>query len=266
MMLGVVAPFVAVVANRGRTGSGFPGLPGLPGLKGLTGVNSFKFENKRAGQVSAEADESKMFTVSGPAKLDVDEVSGNITVTGGAGSEVVVACHKMAWGDKEADAKAELEKMKVVVTQKGATITARVELPKTPNVHIQGNVHFTVTVPTETAVIAHTEYGDVVHTGTTGDAHLKSSSGKIKVKDVKGELQLHSDYGAITAEEIVATTMKAHSSSGSVTATNVRAKGNVSLTSDYGAVEYSSGEAEARSESTRLNSSHIQKSRMPSSA
>jgi len=102
---------------------------------GIVAVSWFGIARQQAGgvswrlfsadTVSAEADEEQRFVVSGPAVLSVENLAGDIIVTGGEGSEIVVKAHKTGWGSDQADAQAALAALKVNITQDGSTVTVR---------------------------------------------------------------------------------------------------------------------------------------------
>src|SRR5690348_15178754 len=79
--------------------------------------------------VSAASDDTQTLAVSGPATLQLDNSAGNVTVTGGPGSDVVITMHKTAWGATQTEAEAALADLKVTITQTGDTINVHVEQP-----------------------------------------------------------------------------------------------------------------------------------------
>jgi DUF4097 and DUF4098 domain-containing protein YvlB len=203
---------------------------------------------------SAQADEDQAFTISGPAELDIASLAGNVTVTGGAGSQVEVHAHKTGWGADQAGAEAALAALKVVMTQSGDSITIKVEQPddfQWGDLH-GGSVDFTIEVPTATSVRAHTRFGTVELTATTGAVDLTSSSGDVTARNVDGSVELRSDFGAVTLEQATATTVDARTSSGRASLTDVAATGAVVVDTDFGSVSYIGGRAaslEARTDS-----------------
>jgi DUF4097 and DUF4098 domain-containing protein YvlB len=221
----------------------------------------------RINNISAEADEEQRFTVSGAAALDVDNAAGDITVTGGEGSEIVVTAHKTAWANSEAEAQADLETLKVDITQTGNTIKVKVVKPQTLTIAGAGRsdtVDFTISVPEETSVSVHTGYGEVSLSGTTGDANLYSSYGNLTISGLQGGLNaetnsgvieasivnagqaaitLSSDYGNVSLENSSAGDVSARSSSGSITLKDVQAINNMSAKSGYGKIQGASASA-----------------------
>ena len=216
---------------------------------------AFSFDN-----VSAEATEEQRFTVSAPARLEVDNDGGNVTITAADTDEIVVTLRKTAWGANDQEAKDELAAVRVIVTQRGDTVTVRYERPS--QVVIVGAVRSStvdvdVTVPARTAATVRANFGKVSVSGLTGDADLYSDFGDITVLDLTGALiagtnsgtvtakriqagespiELRSDFGRVVLEDATAKTIDLHSNSGRLELTNVTASGDVIAETDFGPV------------------------------
>jgi DUF4097 and DUF4098 domain-containing protein YvlB len=181
-------------------------------------------------RVSAEADEAQTLAVSGPATLKLDNAAGTVTLTGGAGHEVVISAHKTAYGADQAQAEAALAQLKVSVTQTGDTITVQVLMPAA--VALIGSkrvdtVDFTIAVPAGTALDVRTDYGAV------------------EASDVAGRtLDLHSSFGDVTLERATADSVDAGTSSGAVRLRQVQVTGTVTLDTSFGQVRFEDGAAE----------------------
>jgi DUF4097 and DUF4098 domain-containing protein YvlB len=212
---------------------------------------------------SAETTEAQTFSVSGAAFVDADTPFGNVTITGGTGSQVSVTAQKTTYGDSQSQADANLQNLKVSMTQDGSRVTLRVEDPLA-DARIQlgqaSQVDFTVQVPTETTVSVHTRSGDVSLSGTQGKADLFSDFGTVEVHDVKGGVALHSSSGQVTAsgiqllpsgfgdlslysefgevslQDVSLEHVVAHSGSGSVSASNVASTHEIDLSTSYGGI------------------------------
>ncbi len=241
----------------GIVGALWVGAAGLGG--GRIRLGDFRQEN-----FSATADEEERFTVDGPAVLEVNKgdqsVFGDVTVTGGPGDAIVVTAHKTAWGADQASADAALATLKVVVTQKGNTVTVRVDRPEEV-ISVSGNqtdrVDFTITVPTETSVDAATGFGDVSLIGVSGDVHLKADFGQITVKKVRGgDVSVRSDFGELSLEDIEAEDVDVNTNSGQISLTEVEATGKVELASNFGEVKFEDGKAKTLS--ARTNSGDVE--------
>jgi DUF4097 and DUF4098 domain-containing protein YvlB len=217
------------------------------GSIGLLRRDGLRFVAFDDANVSAETTEEQRFSVSGPASLNLGNVVGDVQVTGGAGSEIIVTAHKTAWGTDDADAQAALANLRVTITQTGNIVSVQVERPETYSFKgevIEGVVSFVVQVPADTAVDAATGYGNVNASGLTGGAVLTSGSGQVTASGLAGEVELHSDYGDVTLERAEPDGVTAFSSSGRVSLEEVDADGAVELTSGYGNVSFEGGTAQ----------------------
>lgn len=219
------------------------------GSVGRIQLNGWRWGGFQLYTVSAEADEEQEFTLkNSPATLNVINSNGKIIVTGGTGDTVNIQAHKIAWGADQAAAEAALTTLKVKATQKGNVITIQVEQPPEVKVVDRGpsdSVELTIQVPSETAVTAHTLFGEVTLSGTDGDADLQSNAGAIHATDVNsGTLSLHSKFGEITIERSAGESVEVDTSSGGVRLTDVSAEGEVNLNSNFGDIQYETGEAD----------------------
>jgi DUF4097 and DUF4098 domain-containing protein YvlB len=205
-----------------------------------------RFELVADDRVSAEAVEEQRFSVTGPATLNLDNLVGSVTITGSAGSEIVVVAHKTAWGRDQAQAEAALAAITVGLAQTGDRLTITVSEPEPVSLvgdQRRGSVDFTLLVPTATAVTASTGFGEVTLTGVTGAVDLHTGSGEIMASDLAGDVSLRSGFGALTLKQSTAGTVSLDSGSGDVSLRQVQAAGAVSLRSDFGRISFSAGSA-----------------------
>lgn len=206
-------------------------LSALPIVEGVVS-GDLQWRVPGADEVAAEAVQEQRFDVQGRAKLNVENnhgaVSVAVSVTGGPGNQIVITAHKRVWAPNQTEAQSELDGLKVVATQDGATITVRVEQkPVVIGGSRADEVELAISVPTETAVTAFTSFGAVRLAGTRGQADLRTGIGGIEVKDVTGALKADSGNGAINIQRVQAE------------------GGEVALTSRSGRIDYHSGRAES---------------------
>ena len=228
------------------------------------GINWVFFQRNN---VSAESDEVQRLTVNGAANLSVDNIAGDISVIAGEGSEIVITAHKTTWGTTEADAQANLDALKVNITQDGDMVNVKVEQPETIVIAGSGrssSVDFTITVPHETAVTLSTDSGVVTLSGTKGNADVSSQYGDITVNNLEAgltvdtssgnldvhnvvagnaPLTLHSDYGDITLMNASGGEIKVDASSGALSLNDIQARAGLNLSSGYGQIDLRTGNA-----------------------
>lgn len=224
-----------------------------------TGMTRFSTMRIRLGEfvretVKATADEEQRLTVGGPATVEVNREGnlpaiGDVTIVAGSDGEVVVSAHKTAWGVDPPSAQTALEALKVVVDQRGDTISVWVDRPEEVLAFGRSQpdtVDFTISVPAETTVMAASDLGDLSLSGTRGGVDLDTDFGEVSVQGVTADgLEVHSDFGAMTLETIQAHNVTAGSNAGAIILRNVDAAGAVDLNTDFGQVTFEGGSAES---------------------
>jgi len=163
---------------------------------GRTAFEGVRFFYRADTHVEETVEET--FVVDSPAVLDLENVIGDVTVTGGTGDEMQVIARLSLWGADEEDARHQVE---VQMTQEGNQIVIRVVRPE----HIyafastrNSRVDFEVRVPSETSMRLVTFSGDLTVSTVTGTVELKTSFGAIRAEDVSGAVSARSSSGDIT--------------------------------------------------------------------
>jgi len=109
--------------------------------------------------------------------LDLQNVAGDISVTGGGGDDVRIEAVKRVRHPNEAEAKALLSEIEIEVADRGGRVEVRTEYPRRRN--WSGGVDFTLSVPRDASV------------------SLRSVSGRVKVTNINGELRAETVSGDI---------------------------------------------------------------------
>jgi len=212
--------------------------------------------------VSVTAEESKTLNVEdGPVNLIVYNGAGDVSVVGGDGDTVEIEVVKTGNAPTQARAEQDLDNIHYDISQNGNTITLTYELDKIRTDHVD-TVDFTITVPVETSVEAETSLGEVNVSSINGDTTLtndfgninveniigalsaNSQSGKLEVHSVKAgsqDIDIHSGFGQVTAEQLSGKNISITSSSGTIELNNIRATGDLVTSSDFGNVSYENG-------------------------
>jgi len=237
-----------------------------PSLSRLS-TSGMRLRVLQVDRYSAEADQEWSFKVDSPATLAVDSRGGDITITGGEGTEIKVSAHKTAWDSSQARADAALAEMPLEVKQEGNKVTVSYNPPS--EVLVVGEsrrdtVDFTISVPATTAISASTDAGDIALNGVQGEADLTNQFGNITASDIEGSLQaitnsgdvraqrirsdqeaikLQTQFGDISLEQAAAGTVDARTNSGNLTLTAVEAVQAVTLHSQFGDIQFTGGRA-----------------------
>lgn len=231
-------------------------------------ANGFQTNNPfDRNNISSVLEENKTLKVATekPLTLKVADAAGDVTVTGGDVKSVVVKVIKTAYDSTQARADKEVKTIEYTIEQVGDTITLKYEIPDSMNFNNNVNtVDFIVTVPTETSVSVDTSFGSVTVQDVQGAVNLTNDFGDVTAKNIAGEFTVQSnggdinieavdageknievgtEFGSITLEQIKANDINAKSNSGVVTFTNVRAAGDAYINTDFGNTTYDNGSA-----------------------
>ena len=187
--------------------------------------------------------------------LDLQNVAGDISVTGGGGDDVRIEAVKRVRHPNEAEAKALLSEIEIEVADRGGRVEVRTEYPRRRN--WSGGVDFTLSVPRDASVSLRSVSGTVKVTNINGELRAETVSGdiitmtakKLRVaKTVSGdveiseseadELSLGSVSGDVIVNRLKGNGFDAQSVSGDLRLTDVEID-HASIRSVSGDVDYS---------------------------
>lgn len=156
------------------------------------------------GRVEAASDVQETFDLGPGGRLILDIDVGDVRIEGSDGSEVVVEGRIEARGRTEADAQANLDRVRLDMRRDGRTVrvTADVDQPAGGWGGSSPRVTLRVRVPRPTALDLTTDVGGVRVEATEGDVAVVSDVGDIVLVDARVEEQMtiETDVGAITME------------------------------------------------------------------
>jgi DUF4097 and DUF4098 domain-containing protein YvlB len=248
----------------------------------VRGGNFFKEGN----QPFATLEESKTVKIDAesPVTLKVIDDAGSVTIVGADVKTIEVKVVKIAHARTQAQAEEEVKTIKYDIDQAGNAITLKYELPKT-TVFDQNfkTVDFVVTVPNETTVNINNNLGDVSVTSIKGSTVIASDFGEVKVDTIEGalsvsnntgevtaasiqagseDIELNSDFGAITLKNASGNDITLDSNSGTITLREVRATGNINTKTDFGDTSVENGSANSLSVETNSGAVTLKKVRI----
>jgi hypothetical protein len=168
---------------------------------------------------------AKIVKIGAQGELDVQNMSGSITVTRGSGNDVTIEATKKAHGSSDEAAREMLQLVRVDVIERAGRVEVRTRYPNwdepgQQRVH-RRNVNVSVT------------YNITAPAGTRLRVH--SMSGGITVSDIAGELNLEAMSGGIKIER-AARVLTAKTMSGNVSMTDARSDGLIDTSSMSGTV------------------------------
>lgn len=155
-----------------------------------------RFQESRSGPESSDR-WSRTFKVGPSGSLNLSNVAGDITVTGGAGDEIHVEAVKRVRAHDAAEAKKQLEAVAIEAAERAGRVEITTSYPQKQNIQIE--VDYTVQVPAATTVSLRSVSGSLQLTGLKGEARLETVSGDVttansgqlaRVKSVSGDVSV----------------------------------------------------------------------------
>jgi DUF4097 and DUF4098 domain-containing protein YvlB len=155
--------------------------------------------------------------------FDLQNVSGDITVTGGGGNDVRIEAIKRVRHPNESQGRALLQAIEVRIEERNGNVEVRTDYPRRQN--WSGGVDFTVSLPREANVILRSVSGDMRVSNLSGELRAETISGDLiatsvqrirQAKTISGDLEItDSDgdevAGATVSGTVVARGLKARS-------------------------------------------------------
>jgi DUF4097 and DUF4098 domain-containing protein YvlB len=213
-------------------------------------------QGRRGGRGGTEYTESFSRTVrlGRTGAFNLQNVSGDIVITGGGGDDVRVEATKRVRQPSEAGAKSILSALQIRIEEGSGRVDVRTEYPGRRN--WSGGVDFQVTVPRDASVSVRSVSGDVRVTNVNGElradtvsgdviissarrvSHVKSVSGNLEISDAEAEeLRFESVSGDVVVNKVKANGLDVNAVSGDVRFTDVET-GRASLRAVTGDLEF----------------------------
>jgi DUF4097 and DUF4098 domain-containing protein YvlB len=155
--------------------------------------------------------------------LDLQNVAGDITVTGGGGDDVKIDAVKRVRHPNEAEGKALLSEIEIQVADRSGRVEVRTEYPRRRN--WSGGVDFTVSVPRDASVSLRSVSGNVKVTNVNGELRAETVSGDIITMTTKKLRWAKTVSGDVEVSEAEADELSVGSVSGDVTVNRLKGSG-----------------------------------------
>jgi DUF4097 and DUF4098 domain-containing protein YvlB len=147
--------------------------------------------------------------------FDLQNLSGDIIVTGGTGNEVRLEATKRVRHPNESEARALLEAIDVRIDERNGNVEVRTDYPRR---NWSGGVDFTVSLPRDANVILRSISGDIRVSNVNGDLRAETTSGDLTAtsvrrirlaKTISGDLEITDSDGDDVAAATVSGTVVA---------------------------------------------------------
>ncbi len=168
--------------------------------------------------------QTRTLKIGADGRLDLSNVSGDITVTAGGRDEATIEIVRRGRGATDADAKRQLELLTIEIIERAGRVEVRARY-KEGERRLNASADYTVTAPAGALVTVRSVSGDIRVTGIKGELDVETVSGDVTL-DAVGELgrakTVSGDIDVSGAQ--VDGTLEASSVSGNVIARSVKAR------------------------------------------
>jgi hypothetical protein len=170
--------------------------------------------------------QTRTLALGATGSLDLSNVSGDITVTAGPGTSVVVDVTRESRGRTEADAAQGLQDVQVAIDTQGDHATVETRYPK--NQHGQSpyrvSTIYHVTAPAGTRIKATSVSGNVSVSHVKGDLEVQVVSGDVTVSDAARLTNARTISGTVRLSDVTSdAALSVSAVSGNVTLERVKA-------------------------------------------
>lgn len=170
--------------------------------------------------------ETRRFNIGPSGQLDLETLSGDVTVRRGSGRELVVEIVRDSRGTSDATAKAGLDAFRAVSEERGGRVTIKTTYPsQRGRSEYSVSVNYLVSAPAGTRISARSLSGNVSVEGIDGEVSVDSKSGNLKITDVGRLMSATTLSGNVTLTNVGAEgLLEASTASGEILATGIKAR------------------------------------------
>jgi hypothetical protein len=245
-----VFALIALLAVGGGVALAQPSKPPRPPKVSVGDRDNARFEEV----------ERQTLRVPNVTQLDLSNISGDIVINAGSGSEAVVEVVKRGFGETQQEAREQLSYLDVRlhVSEGGrGEVRANYTFPDRKRHRFRSSADYTVTAPAGTAIFAKSISGSIRASRMTGELSVESVSGEIRLEsparvstaksvsgdvlvsgaNLDGTLVASSVSGTVRLEALKARRIEASSVSGNIVLSNTTCE-RASGETVSGSVEY----------------------------
>lgn len=170
--------------------------------------------------------ETRRFNIGANGQLDLETLSGDVTIRRGSSRELVVEVVREARGATDAAVKTGLAEVRAVSEERGGRVTIKAVYPsQRGRSQYSVSVNYIVSAPAGTSISTRSLSGDVTVEGIDGELSINSTSGDVKVISVTQLAKVSTVSGDITLTNVTAQgLLEASTMSGEILATNIKAR------------------------------------------
>lgn len=148
-------------------------------------------------------------------RLELENLSGDVDITGGGGEDVKIVATKVTHAANEAAGRQALRDADIQVIDRPGLVTIKAE--PTRGRSGMPNVNYVISVPSGTSIGIETLSGDVRVKNVDGEVRLESLSGDVTVTDTKSRtIDIESVSGGVHLAQVESERVRVNSISGDI--------------------------------------------------
>jgi DUF4097 and DUF4098 domain-containing protein YvlB len=164
---------------------------------------------------------SKTLRLGKTGTFDLQNLSGDIVVTGGGGNDVRVEATKRVRHPNESEGRALLQSIEVRIEERNGNVEVRTNYPRR---NWSGGVNYTVAVPRDANVVLRSVSGDIRVTTINGELRVESISGDVVATSVRRIRQAKTISGDLEIVESDGDEVTGSTTSGTIIARGIKAR------------------------------------------
>jgi DUF4097 and DUF4098 domain-containing protein YvlB len=164
---------------------------------------------------------SKTLRLGKNGTFDLQNLSGDIVVTGGGGNDVRIEATKRVRHPNESEARALLQSIEVRIEERNGNVEVRTNYPRR---NWSGGVDYTVTVPRDANVVLRSASGDIRVNTLNGELRVETFSGNIVATSVRRIRQANTMSGDVEIVDSDGDEVAGRTMSGTVVARGIKAR------------------------------------------
>jgi DUF4097 and DUF4098 domain-containing protein YvlB len=153
--------------------------------------------------------------------FDLQNLSGDIVVSGGAGSDVRIEAVKRVRHPNPSEARALLQAIEVRIDERNGNVEVRTDYPRR---NWSGGVDYTVTLPRDANVVLRSISGDIRVSSINGELRAETTSGDLSASAVRRIRQAKTISGDVEIIDSDGDEVTGGSVSGTLVARNVKVR------------------------------------------
>lgn len=188
--------------------------------------NAAGWDQSQRYKASQTDRETRRFTIGATGQLDLETLSGDVTIRRGSARDLVVEIIREARGTSDAAVKAGLAETRVVSEERGGRVTIKTAYPRwRRGSGYAVSVSYVVSAPEGTRISTKSMSGNITIDGIHGELSVTTMSGDVTVTDAARLASAKAVSGDVTLTHVGAEDLlEASAMSGAIVITGVKAR------------------------------------------